>query len=34
MEKDMMTYLLNDMIKNTRFLKVKFNYQYLKEIDK
>lgn len=34
MEKDIMTYLLNDMIKSTKTLKVSLNYQYIKEIDK
>ena len=34
MEKDIMTYLLNDMIKNTKNLKVSLNYHYIKEIDK
>ena len=29
-----MTYLLNDMIKSTKTLKVSLNYQYIKEIDK
>ncbi len=34
MEKDRITFLLNDIISSTKFVKIRFNYKSLKEIDK